>query len=229
VRVVRRGARAAAALLLFAASCGGPTTETIASPSPYTEPSLPFQEILLVSKFSEYKVHYRFTATGVSDGLTGEQTWYFKRGKARFDTRTTVDGKSTSVSLFALFDGTFMCSGVRAQTTCVGVPGVESFLQRNPAAFYQESLIAHPDQFSGVVVEQFHIAGSHAHCYDVRSLAGSSEGVEGQFCYSLLGIPLRSRFSAQARAWSIEATSLSVIVPDADLTLPAKPTVLGQP
>lgn len=226
---MRRGARAAVALLALAGSCGGVTTVSPASPSPYTEPSPPFNEILLVSKFVEYKVHYRFTATGQSDGLSGEQTWYLKLGKARFDVKTTVDGKSTTVSLFSLLDGTFMCSGVRAQTTCVAVPGIDSFQQQNPAAFYQESLIAHPDRFSGVVVEQFHIAGSHAHCYDVHPLASSSDAVQGQFCYSLQGIPLRSRFSAQSREWSIEATSLSVVVPDADLTLPAKPTVVGQP
>ena len=216
-------------LLALAGSCGGVTTVSPASPSPYTEPSPPFNEILLVSKFGEYKVHYRFTATGQSDGVSGEQTWYFKLGKARFDVKTTVDGKSTSVSLFALVDGTFSCSGARAQTTCVDVPGSEGLFQQNPAAFYQESLIAHPDQFSGVVVEQLHIAGSHAHCYDVHPLAGSTDAFRGQFCYSLQGIPLRSRFSAQSKEWSIEATSLSLVVPDADLTLPAKPTVVGQP
>ena len=218
-----------ALLLVLSGSCGGVTTVSPVSPSPYTEPSPPFNEILLVSKFVEYKVHYRFTATGRSDSLSGEQTWYLKQGRARFDVMTTVDGKSSRLSLFALLDGAFMCSGVRAQTTCVAMPGIGSFQQQNPAAFYQESLIAHPDLFSGVVVEQLHIAGSHAHCYDVRPLASSSEGVEGQFCYSLQGIPLRSRFSAQDREWSIEATSLSMIVPDTDLVLPAKPTVVGQP
>jgi hypothetical protein len=133
------------------------------------------------------------------------------------------------VSLFALPDGTFMCFGTAPAAQCIGMSGLDSALQQNPAALYQESMIQRPDQFNGVLVETRQIAGQQAHCYDVRAVAAASGLSEGRFCYSPQGIPLLSRFTAQAGQWSMEATSLSTSVPDSDFQLPATPTTLGRP
>jgi hypothetical protein len=209
--------------VLLAVSCGGSTT-TAPAPSPSFEPSPPFDQVLSASQAIEYEVKYQFTATGPRQAFIGEQSWSFKPGRARFDLKSTLAGKS-SMSLFALPDGTFMCLGAGAQAECTGISGLETALQQNPAAFYQASLIAHPEQFSAVLVGTRHIAETHAHCYDVRPLASSSGLPDGRFCYSKDGIPLVSRVSSPTGQWSMEATSLSTTVPDSNFALPAKPTI----
>jgi hypothetical protein len=209
--------------LLLAVSCGGSTTPAPPSPSSF-EPSPPFEEVLSASKAIEYEVKYQFTATSPRQAFIGEQSWSFKPGRARFDLINNLAGKS-SMSLFALPDGTFMCLGTGTQAECTGISGLETAVQQNPAAFYQASLIAHPEQFSAVLVGTRHIAETHAHCYDVHPLASSTGLPDARFCYSKLGIPLVGRVSTPTGHWSMEATSLSTTVPDSNFALPAKPTI----
>jgi hypothetical protein len=231
---------------VIAASCGGSATPsgTTASGTPAasvaaasaaaassaasaTNPS--FAQILSSAKVSEYKVTYKQTATGAA-GLSGEQSWYFKPPKARFDFSTTASGQTATVSLYALPDGTFMCfAGAGQPAQCLGMSGLDTALQQNPAAALQESLVQHPDQFSGVLVETRQIAGQQAHCYDVKSSLASIPLADGRFCYSAQGIPLLQRFGTQGGTWSMEATNLSTSVPDSDFALPATPTVIGKP
>src|SRR5882762_2958490 len=132
--VVKRGGTA---ILVFAfviaASCGGSATPTGAA------------------KASEYKVTYKLTATGGAEGFSGEQSWFFKPPKARFDFSSSLSGQTATVSLYSLPDGTFMCFGGTGQAAqCIGMSGLDTALQQNPAALYQESFIEHPDQFNGV-------------------------------------------------------------------------------
>jgi hypothetical protein len=238
--------RGSGAILVFAvviaASCGGtPSTTTsgaagasaagspggTASPALADSPS--FGQILSSAKASEYKVTYKLTSTGGAASVSGEQSWFFKPPKARFDFVSSAAGQTSTVSLFALPDGTFMCFGTGPTAQCIGMTGLETALQQNPAAFYQESLIQHPDQWNGVLVETRHIAGYHAHCYDVKPVSAAVGMTEGRFCYSTQGIPLLQRFSAEGGTWSMEAKSLSTKVPDSDFALPATPTILGKP
>jgi len=223
-------------VLLLAVSCGGAggapkgaASAGGAASAPATENSPSFDQILSASKVAEYKITYKLTATGQRAILSGEQSWSFKQGKARFDFKSTVAGQTSSVSFFALPDGTFLCLGAGVQAQCTGMSGLKTALEQNPAAFYQVSMTAHPEQFSGVAVGTRHIAEQHAHCYEVHPLADSSELSGSRFCYSTQGIPLSSRVSGQAGQWSMEATSLSTTVPDSDFTLPAQPTVLSRP
>jgi len=244
-RVVKRGSAAVLLLaFLIAASCGGTssssTTSTTGASSvapsgaaatgASSSGSPSFGQILSSAKASEYKVTYKLTATGGAESFSGEQSWYFKPPKARFDFKSSAGGQDATVSLFALPDGTFMCFGGTGQTAqCIGMSGLDTALQQNPAALYQESFIEHPDQFSGVLVETRQIAGQQAHCYDVKSSAASVDLTDGRFCYSTQGIPLLQRFSAQGGTWTMEATNLSTTVPDSDFALPAKATILGKP
>jgi hypothetical protein len=244
-RVVKRGSSAVLVFaFVIAASCGGsatPSTSTTgatatsaavassASSAPSgSSPS--FSQILGAAKASEYKVTYKLTATGGAEGFSGEQSWYFKPPKARFDFTSNVSGTAATISLFALPDGTYMCFGGTGQTAqCIGMSGLDTALQQNPAAAYQESFIQHPDQFSGVLVETRQIAGQQAHCYDVKASATTAGLTDGRFCYSTQGIPLLQRFAVQGGTWSMEATNLSATVPDSDFTLPAKATIIGKP
>ena len=244
--VVKRGSAAVLAFVI-AASCGGTTTPSVtsasgaaatnAAASPGTvasgapsSGSPSFGQILTSGKASEYKVTYKLTATGGSEGFSGEQSWYFKPPRARFDFSSSVSGQTATVSLYALPDGTYMCFGGTGQTAqCIGMSGLDTALQQNPAALYQESFVEHPDQFSGVLVETRQIAGQQAHCYDVKATAATAGLSDGRFCYSAQGIPLLQRFAAQGGTWSLEATNLSTTVPDSDFALPAKATIIGKP
>ena len=242
--VVKRGSAAVLAFVI-AASCGGTTTPSgnsatgaaatnTASGSPTTgavsSGSPSFGQILTSGKASEYKVTYKLTATGGAESFSGEQSWYFKPPRARFDFSSSVSGQTATVSLYSLPDGTFMCFGGTGQTAqCIGMSGLDTALQQNPAALYQESFVEHPDQFSGVLVETRQIAGQQAHCYDVKATAVTAVLSDGRFCYSAQGIPLLQRFAAQGGTWSLEATNLSTTVPDSDFALPAKATIIGKP
>ena len=242
--VVKRGSAAVLAFVI-AASCGGTTTPSgtsasgaaatnAASGSPTTgaasSGSPSFGQILTSGKASEYKVTYKLTATGGAEGFSGEQSWYFKPPRARFDFSSSVSGQTATVSLYSLPDGTYMCFGGTGQTAqCIGMSGLDTALQQNPAALYQESFVEHPDQFSGVLVETRQIAGQQAHCYDVKATAATAGLSDGRFCYSAQGIPLLQRFAAQGGTWSLEATNLSTTVPDSDFALPAKATIIGKP
>ena len=207
-----------------AAPAGGQRRSNVGQPVLRPDPRL--------GKASEYKVTYTLTATGGAAGFTGEQSWYSKPPKSRFDFSSSTSGQTATVSLFALPDGVFMCFGGTGQAaSCIGMTGVDTALQQNPAALFQESMIEHPEQWNGVLVETRQIAGQQAHCYDVKPVtATTAVGLtDGRYCYSTQGIPLLQRFAVQGGTWSMEATKLSTTVPDSDFALPSKPTILGKP
>jgi hypothetical protein len=240
--VVKRGSSAVLVLaFVIAASCGGSTptttsttgatatnavvaTGTTASVAPSTA-GASFGQILGSARTSEYKVTYNLSAAGA-----GEQSWYFKPPKARYDFSTAAGGQSSVVSIYALPDGTFMCfggTGVAAQ--CIGMSGLDTALQQNPAALFQQSMFQHPEQFNAVLVETRQIAGQQAQCFDVKATVTIATLGDGRFCYSPQGIMLLQRFGAGGATLDMEATSFSTTVPDSDFALPAKATIIGKP
>jgi hypothetical protein len=240
--VVTRGSAAILVLgVVIAASCGGGTapstitttgaTATNAALATATASSgrlaggASFGQILGSAATSEYKVTYKLLAT---DG--GEQSWYSKPPKARYDFISSVSGQTATVSIYSLPDGTFMCFGGTAQTAqCIGMTGLSTALQQNPAALYQQTMIQHPDQFSAVLVETRQIAGQQAQCFDVKAAVAIAALTDGRFCYSAQGILLLQRFSAERDGQDMEATTVSMTVPDSDFTLPAQATIIGKP
>jgi len=228
-------------VFVIGAACGGATDPTgaTASGTPATSAvvatgatvtsgpsagSASFGQILSAARTSEYKVTYKVAAAG-----GGEQSWYSKPPKSRYDFSSSVSGQTATVSIYSLPDGTYMCfggTGVTAQ--CIGMSGLDTALQQNPAALYQRSMLQHPDQFSAVLVETRQIAGQQAHCFDVRSTS-TSVLTDARFCYSPQGVLLLQRFGAQGSVFDMEATSLSTTVADSDFVLPAIPTTLGKP
>jgi hypothetical protein len=231
-------------VLVTAISCGGPAANGPASatasasaaatgvgrPAVVSGGAPSFRQILANARVAEYKIVYKLSSTNNLDTVTGEQAWFFKPPKARFDFTSTLQGQSGSVSLYVLGDSTYMCFKESGQSTCLGMSAASVALQQNTAAMVQESIIESPDKFDGVLVETRQIAGQQAHCYDVRALGQSAVPLtEGRFCYSTQGIPLLQRFKTPGAEYSLEATILSLSVPDSDFTLPAVPTTLGHP
>ena len=237
------GKRAAVALLLtLVVSCGGatPTSNTgagasagatsaatqagaatsAATAASAAQPGL--GSLLSSSKTQEYKVTYKVTATGTgAEALSGNQTWYFKPPRSRFDFTTNMGGTLTTISMFTLPEGSYMCFALAGQNQCLGAPPTGSPLDQNPAAAVQRQMIDNPGAFGATFTGAKTIAGQSGLCYDVKATAGAFTA--GTFCYTKDGIQLLSAFTAQGLTLSTEATNLSLTVPDSDFTLPAKP------
>jgi len=204
-----------------ATSGGGGATTTAATTT--NGPKL--ADLLAAGKLAEYKITYRISASGGgADAFSGDQTWYFKPPRARFDFSMDQGGQKTTISFFSLADGTYYCFGTGGSSQCFGVSGVGSPLDQNFAASAQQSLMQHPDQFGASFTSQRSIAGQQGYCYDVKSAGAAAAAFSaGTFCYSKDGLALLSSFSAGGGNWSMEATNVSTTVPDSDFTLPAKP------
>jgi hypothetical protein len=178
-----------------------------------------FTDVLAAAKLSQYKVTYKMTVTGAGD-TGGEQTWYFKPPRSRFDFSTTAGGQKTTISLFSLPEGTFYCFGTGAVSQCVTASGVGSPLDSNPAATVQRALLENPAQYGATFKETRTIAGQQGLCYAV---AASTTFQSGTFCYTKEGLALLSQFTAAGSTISMEATQLSTTVPDSDFVLPSMP------
>ena len=237
--VKKRSSALLALAFVIAASCGGAATPTgtvetttkapvgsgVTATGAPSSGAASFGQILGSSKVSEYKVTYRSAIAG-----GGEQAWYSKPPKTRFDFSTTVSGQTSVVSIYSLPDGTFMCfGGTGAASQCIGMTGLDTALQQNPAALFQQTMVQHPEQFNAVPTETKQIAGQRAQCFEVKSATPVGAVTDGRFCYSSQGIMLSQTFGPNFGALDMEATSLSTTVPDSDFTLPSKPTILGKP
>jgi hypothetical protein len=180
-------------------------------------------ELLSAAKLTQYKVTYKITTTGAG-AFSGEQSWYFKPPRSRFDFGMDMGGQKTTISFFSLPDGSYYCFGAGGTSQCLSIQGVGSPLDQNLAASFQQSLMSNPDQYGGTFTSTKTIAGQQGLCYDVKATATVATGLSaGNFCYSKEGIALLSQFSAAGSSWSMEATNVSTTVPDSDFTLPAKP------
>src|SRR5688500_6472075 len=118
--VKKRSSALLALAFVIAASCGGAATPTgtvetttkapagsgVTATGAPSSGAASFGQILGSSKVSEYKVTYRSAMAG-----GGEQSWYSKPPKTRFDFSTTASGQTSVVSIYSLPDGTFMCFG----------------------------------------------------------------------------------------------------------------------
>ncbi|HUQ41533.1 MAG TPA: hypothetical protein VM052_03435 [Candidatus Limnocylindrales bacterium] len=234
------GKRAALAVLLSAVvACGGTPKTSSTSPaasgaatqaaasgsgagSANTGGQPKLADLLAAGKLTSYKVTYRITATGGAAGMSGEQSWYFKPPRSRFDFSSNAGGQTSTISVYSLPEGSYYCFAGGGQSQCLSVAGVGSPLDANMAAMAQQSLMGHPDQYGATFKESRSIAGQQGFCYDVT---GNATGVfsAGLFCYDKNGLALLSSFTVQGASWSTEATNVSLNVPDSDFTLPAKP------
>jgi len=201
-----------------------PTTAATASGAGGAASSAKLADLLSASKNAQYKITYKISVSGVgAQGVSGEQTWYYKPPRARFDFAMSQGGQSLSISYFSLPDGTFYCFNA-GQAQCLKIAGVSSPLDQNPAAVAQRSLVDDPNSFGATFTSSRTIAGQTGQCYDVKANSAAAGGFStGSFCYTKDGVPLLSQFSIQGASWSMEATNYSATVLDSDFTLPAKP------
>jgi hypothetical protein len=234
-----KSAFAALALSLIVA-CGGATPTTGASATPGGATSSPgatsgtgtgtgaptatgprLSDLLSAGRAAQYKVTYKYTLTGAG-GMTGEQSWYFKPPKSRYDFAGNVGGQTSAVSFFNVTEGTFFCMSVGTAKTCFrAAAGMPNPIDSNPAAVFAQGMIANPSGYGGVFVENKTFAGQSGSCYDVT---GQGPAGSGRFCYTQSGILLYQNFTASGSGITLEATNVSTTVPDADFELPARPS-----
>jgi hypothetical protein len=218
---------------LFAVACGGgaapatsatqaasaapaaTTAATVApSPSPAAQSGPKLSDLVKSGKLTSYKVSYKWS-TGQA-GQEGQQTWYYKPPKARYD--YAIAGAGT-FSVFKLEDGAYFCTIVPgAGGFCQKLPG-EAGLQQNAAADFDLQVSGKPDQFSAIAAGTKTIAGQQAQCFTVKALAGAGFG-DATSCYSSTGVPLFMQMGAQGQSVTMEATTFSTTVSDDDFKLP---------
>ena len=192
------------------------------APSAASGPKL--SDVLAAGKLSTYKITYKISATGAgADAMNGEQTWYFKPPRTRFDFSSSQGGQVTTISYFKLPEGTFFCSGSGGDAQCFngGQAGIGSLIDSNIAMNTQQGLIDHPEQYGATFKEMKTIAGQTGYCYTVTGTAASFN--TGTFCYTKEGLALLSQYTAQGATLSMEATNVSTTVADSDFKLPATP------
>lgn len=228
---MRRSVVCAIAILL--AACGGaaapsaqgPASTTAAATTaatqgatsaPATASGPNIADILKAGKLSTYKVTYKWTITAGGQTQTSEQTWYYKAPKARFDFSA---GPGAIFSVYTLEDGTYICTGAGGQTFCQKGPA-GSGLDANPAASFGLELQGHPEQFNSSFQGTKSIAGQTAQCYGVKALTGAAFG-DVTSCYSSSGVPLLTHIKSPGQEFTMEASSFSTSVTDADFKLPA--------
>ena len=213
-----------------AATPGGATASAGASSGSGAASGTPsatkLSDILAAGKNATYKITYKYAITGGAGAVTGEQTWYSKPPKSRLDFSSNVGGQTTVISYFSLADGTYYCMSLGSTKTCFSLKaaGIPSPLDSNPAARFQQSMVANPNAYGGVFVENKTFAGQSGACYDVTGSAAAAGATSGRFCYSREGMLLFQQFAAAGSSVSLEATNLSTTVPDSDFDLPAKPS-----
>jgi hypothetical protein len=200
-------AAATAAPATQAAGAPGAPTATASGPS--------IADILKAGKLSSYKVTYKWTVTAGGQTQTSEQTWYYKAPNARFDFSA---GPGSLFSVFTLPDGSYVCTTAGGQSFCQKSPGGTG-LDANPAASFGLQLQDHPEQFNSSFQGTRSIAGQTAQCYGVKSLAAGAFG-DVTSCYSSAGVPLLTQIKSPGQEFTMEATSFSTTVSDADFKLP---------
>lgn len=234
-----RGVAAAGVLVLVSLACGdgtaGPSpaataaaptaapTAAAATPAPTAAPTPAapaFLDVLKTAKLATYRVTYKWSGTAGGTAISGEQSWYVKPPKSRFDFSATIGGATTRVSAFVLESATYVCLAGGGQNFCLQQPQAQA-LQQNPGALAQGSIGDRPDQFDPNYEGSRTIAGQTAQCYAVKPKTATEAFVEARFCYSAQGVPLLIQSKAQGYDSLLEATAFSTNVSDSDFTLPA--------
>lgn len=215
------GGAGASAGASVATSSAPSTAATAAGSAAASGPKL--SDVLAAAKLSQYKITYKVTATGQgAEALNGEQTWYSKPPKARFDFNANFSGQSMLMSFFSLPDGNVYCITLGGSPQCFASgAGVGSPLDSNFAVTAQQQMLSNPSSFGATFKENKTIAGQAGLCYAVTGSTGTFSG--GTFCYTKDGLTLLSQFTASGTSIAMEATNVSTTVPDSDFTLPAKP------
>jgi hypothetical protein len=222
---------------LFAVACGGGASQTTsatqaasvapaatsaatAAASASTAAAGPkLTDLVKSGKLGAYKVSYKWTMSGGAQNVDGQQTWYYKPPKARYDYAMSTAGGGALFSVFKLEDGSYFCTSMSGTAFCQKVES-DAGMGQNPAADFDLQMSGKPDQFNATFTGTKTIAGQQAQCFGVKALGGAAGFGDTTSCYSSSGVPLLVQMAAQGSSITMEATSFSTTVSDADFKLP---------
>jgi len=196
-------------------------------PAPAQAPS--FLDVIGAGRQASYKVVYKITGTSGGQAMTGDQTVYAKPPKMRVDMNFAGGGGS----MYNLEDGSYMCTTMGGANTCIKMPK-EQAMQQSQGAQSMERVQSNPNQYETTSQGPRQIAGQQAQCYGLKPRPGGpADFTEGTFCYASQGVPLFTQVKGQGTDMTMEATSFSASVADADFQLPAQamemPAIPGIP
>lgn len=189
-------------------------------PSKATEPS--FLDLVKQSKATTYKVTYKMSGTDSGQSISGEQTWYSKPPKTRFDISMTDGAQKGSASMYLLEDSMYMCTSERGESMCLKMAKPQA-MQQNQGARMQEQIQSNPEQFDTTYQGTRQIAGQAANCFAIKAKKSTDPSLtEGTFCLSTQGVLLLMQSKGQGSELNMEATAFSTAVSDGDFKLPAQ-------
>jgi hypothetical protein len=220
------------AAIVLAVACGGQSSTTqpsstasapaaaatsaAASRATATAGGPKLVDVVKGGALASYKVSYTWSTSGAGQSTTSQQTWYYKPPKARYDLSI---GQGGSFSIFLLEDGTYFCTSSGGSSFCQKTSD-QAGLQQNQAADFDLQIRQRPDQFDATYQGTRTIAGQQAQCFGVSSHTVGASG-DTTACYSSNGVPLLWQSKSQGQEVTMEATSFSTTVTDADFSLPA--------
>lgn len=142
-------------------------------------------------------------------------TVYSKPPKRRTDSSGLMGMGPTST--FDLEDGTYSCSGQGATGSCVKLPAGGG--ERQPAQA-PDDLVKNADAYETTPAGQRQVAGQNAQCFNLKAKTPSAAMTEGLSCITSTGIQVYMQAKMAQGELTMEATSVSTTVADADLQLP---------
>ncbi len=178
-------------------------------------PTAGFGDMMRGAKNVSYKATYKVSGTASGQSISMEQTTYQKPPKMRTDMTLAQGG----TSMFMLEEGMFMCTSVGGNKTCMKLPAAQS----DQATEAQNEMTSKPENFDATPAGTRQIAGQSGNCFNVKPKQKGSFD-QATYCLTSSGIPLFTQIKGSNVEMTMEATSVSTTVSDADLQLPAPAT-----
>lgn len=121
-----------------------------------------------------------------------------------------------AMSLYVLEDGQYTCTTAEGRPMCLK-GNMQPTGQQTP-----DQVMNHMDEFDPTYQGTRQVAGQSAQCFTVKPKAGArSDFADATVCLNPQGIPLLMHSRAAGSEMTMEATSFSTSVSDADFQLPA--------
>lgn len=216
-----------------AAATTAPTIAPTPAPTaaPTADPGQALLDLIKAGKGSAYKVTYTLTTVTSGKTTSGTYSLAWKPPFFRVDMSLgPASGAAQSFTTITRPEGTFLCAAI------TGAPACYSYAAGSPgAAGIPTAPQPIPSDFTGwglTPAGSKTVVGTETRCYSFKAPAGTAASAAGDTtgCFTSQGVPLYVSSKAGGSDITMEATSFSTTVSDADFALPYPVEKLpGQP
>lgn len=201
---------------------GAPTgtpaaTAASATPEPTAERDA-LLDLIRSGELPAYKITYAVTTAGAA-GPASLVGWTQVHSPPRFRSDLTARdaGKTQTIITILTEDAYYLCMDAEGQQACF------EFATAEDAAMIQTAQAPQPlpedvESWSFAHLETRTLAGVQARCYEMSDAAAAGQSATA--CYSVEGVPLYIRTTSEGVELTMEATSYTTAVSDADFELP---------